>query len=140
MNSLNSLHFLILLVIAGLIFVLYLYARTYKSLLQAIGPSFTPFNPNLPYLIYVPIIGLIFYAAMAFSLKNSLSRLHQAGRIPIKTDAVFKSLLAFCVCTVLTLVPMVEGFMLLASVICFGFNWWHAVNTRKLVTLGKTVA
>lgn len=141
MNSLNSFHFLILLLIAGLILVLYLYAKTYKNLLQAIGSGFTPLNPNLPYLIYVPVVGLIFYAVMAFSLKKSLSCLHQAGRIPIKTDAVFKSLLAFCMCMcmcmVLAVIPWIEGSMLLASIICWGFNWWHAISTKKLVLMGR---
>lgn len=138
MNSFGIFHLLILVLLAGIFFVLYLYAKTYKSLLQAIGPRYTSLNPNLPYLVYVPVVGLIFYAVMAFSLKGSLARLHQDGKVALKTDAVFKSLLAFCVCTALTVVPMIDQFMMLLSLICWGFNWSHATNTRTLVVMGAS--
>lgn len=136
MNSFSIFHLLILLVIGGILIGVYLYAKTYKSLLEAIGPEYITTNPNLPFLIFVPVIGGIFYVMLALSLKTALARLHQDGRIPLKTDAVSKSMLAFCACMLLTLIPLVSQFMLLASLICLGFNWTHAVNTRKLVLMG----
>lgn len=136
MNSFSIFHLLILLVIGGILFTLYLYAKTYKSLLEAIGPEYIATNPNLPFLIFVPVIGVIFYIMLALSLKTALARLHQDGRISLKTDAVSKSMLAFCACMLLALIPLVSQFMLLASLICLGFNWTNAVNTRKLVLMG----
>lgn len=134
----NIYHLLIILILAGMLYVVYLYANAYKKLLEAIGPQYTSLNPNLVYLIYVPIVGLVFYFVLAFALKTSMSRLYEDGRITIKADAVFKSLLAFCVCTVLTVVPWIDQFMALAALICGGFNWWHAINTRKLVLMVAT--
>ncbi|MDO8371190.1 MAG: hypothetical protein Q7K57_00730 [Burkholderiaceae bacterium] len=136
MNSFGIFHLLILLVIGGILFGVYLYAKTYKSLLEAIGPKYIAIHPNLPFLIFVPVVGVIFYVILAFSLKTALARLHQEGRISIKTDAVSKSMLAFCACMVLTVIPLVSQFMMLAALICLGFNWSHAVNTRKLVLMG----
>lgn len=136
MNSFGILHLLILLVIGGVLFGVYLYAKTYKSLLEAIGPKYITLHPNLPFLIFVPVVGVIFYVVLALSLKTALARLHQDGRISLKTDAVSKSILAFCACMLLAVIPLVSQFMLLASLICLGFNWTHAVNTRKLILMG----
>jgi len=136
MNSFGIFHLLILLITGGILFGLYLYAKTYKSLLEAIGPEYIAIHPNLPFLIFVPLVGVIFYIMLAFSLKTALARLHQDGRISLKTDAVFKSMLAFCACMLLTVIPLVSQFMMLTALICLGFNWTHAVNTRKLVLMG----
>lgn len=136
MNSFGIFHLLILLIIGGILFGVYLYAKTYKSLLEAIGPEYITIHPNLPFLIFVPVVGVIFYIMLALSLKTALARLHQDGRISLKTDAVSKSMLAFCACMLLTVIPLVSQFMMLAALICLGFNWSHAVNTKKLVLMG----
>ena len=136
MNSFGIFHLLILLIIGGILFGVYLYAKTHKSLLEAIGPEYITIHPNLPFLIFVPVVGVIFFIMLALSLKTALARLHQDGRISLKTDAVSKSMLAFCACMLLNVIPLVSQFMLLASLICLGFNWTHAINTKKLVLIG----
>jgi len=136
MNSFGIFHLLILLIIGGILVGVYLYAKTYKSLLEAIGPDYISIHPNLPFLIFVPVVGVIFYIMLALSLKTALAHLHQDGRISLKTDAVSKSMLAFCACMLLIVIPLVSQFMMLAALICLGFNWTHAINTRKLVLMG----
>lgn len=136
MNSFGIWHLLIIVIIGAAIFASYRFASLYKNLIQVIGVKYISINPNLSYLIFIPFVGFVFYGVLAFSLKRALTRMFDDGELPIKTDAVIISLLAFSACGLLILVlPFMAGFMCLATVICFGFNWWHAANTKALVML-----
>ncbi len=138
MNSFSIWHLLILVIIPALLYVFYRYASTYKSLIETVGPNYISVSPSMAYLIFIPIIGVVFYAVLAFKLKSALEQLFKDGKITLNTDAVSKSLLAFVACSFLTVIPLVSQFMVLASLICLGFNWSHAVNTRKLILMGAT--
>lgn len=133
MNSFGIWHVLIVLILAAILFVTYLYAKSYKSLIETIGGEYISTSPNLVFLIFIPVVGFVFYVVLAFLLKNSLGRMFQDGKISVKADAVFISLFASLICAVLTSVPLISQFMGLVTLICIGFNWSHVVNARKLI-------
>jgi hypothetical protein len=140
MNSFSIWHVLIVFVLAAILFVTYLYAKSYKSLIETIGGEYISTNPNLVFLIFIPMVGFVFYIVLAFLLKNSLGRMFQDGKISVKADAVFISLLASLICAALTAVPLISQFMALVTLMCIGFNWSHVVNARKLILKCKAAA
>lgn len=133
MNSFSIWHLIIIFILVVFLLVTYLFAKSYQLLIEAIGRDYISINPNFAFLIFIPLVGLVFYIVLAFMLRDSLDRMFQDRIIPFRVDAVFISLLALLGCGLLAAIPYLSQVMTLASAVCTGFNWSRVVNTRKLV-------
>lgn len=130
MGSFGIWHFAILAVIAPAC----MWCISYKKLLDRFDKKKQKFSPNLAFLLLVPIIGLFWWAYLAYYIKNNLSKINEIKLFDSYEDGGFIFAILSIASSVLAAV--VSNFYIVFVVTAFVlwvFSWIKIVKTRKII-------
>ena len=133
MGSFSIWHVLIVLVIIGLFYPFYRFCLSYKLLLIALGEKYQAFSPNMAYLMFIPVVGLIWWLYMAYHIKSSLNDQKEILTLKPSDDGGF-------LYSVITVTSSFLSFVPLVGIVAFIFwilSWIKVVNTRKMITVNQ---
>lgn len=137
MGSLSIWHWLIMLVLIGLLYTVYRWCLSYKLLLIALGDKYEKFSPNLAFLLLVPVIGLFWWVYMAFHIKASLNDRRDSPNLRPSNDGGFIYSLVSVASAVVSVIPHRDepvGWVAVVSVVFWILSWIKVVNTRKSIS------
>jgi hypothetical protein len=108
--------------------------------LLELDPSVKPFNGNTAFLLFIPIVNLIWQVVLLIHIRNAIKTMKEKGLTSTSADGGFIFGLIFVILSVLSAL-MIEGqlslILLLVGLFFWIITWTKVVSTRK--ELGKNI-
>lgn len=86
---------------------------------------------GLVWLVFVPILGLVWQFIVITKISSSLKLEFEKHKIPIKNNLGFGIGIAYCVLICFSLLPILGGLMFLGCLVCWTIYWVKIVGFKK---------
>ena len=90
MGSFSIWHWLVVLLLVVFIYINYRYCKSYKLLLLELDPSVKPFNGNTAFLLFIPIVNIIWQVVLLIHIRNAIKKMKE------KAKRIYEDNIFFC--------------------------------------------